>query len=563
MTFTPYWLETAPSGPDRSQTEIEGQADVAVVGAGLTGTSAALHLARKGANVAVLEHRTVGWGASGRNGGMSEPFTPDWRDSVVLDAIPSGFLADRWRRVTGGRTFPVCNPATEEVIARVADCSAEDAITALDAAASAAEDWAFTSPRERATLLHRLAEVMLDDREPLARLLSLEVGKTMADGRGEVDEAVDYVRWYAEEAVRPHGRSTVTPNGQSHILTVAEPVGPCLLITPWNEPLAMAARKVAAALAAGCTAVLKPAELAPLSSLLFAQMAHDAGVPPGVLTVVTSSDPSRVTMPLLSDPRLRKLSFTGSTPVGRLLQEKSGRRVLRTSMELGGNAPFLVFDDADLDLAVREAMIAKMRLGGQSYVAANRFLVQDGIADRFVAALAAQMAAIRVGSPLSKDVDLGPLADRRAAENVRRLVEDAILKGAILVAEAKIPEGPGHYVPPTVLDHVPADAAIMDEEVFGPVAAIRRFSTEAEALAAANDTEHGLAAYLMTADFDRARRIAGRLQAGMVGLNRGLLSGAGARFGGVKQSGPGREGGPEGLQEYQQSKYLSLPEFHS
>ena len=266
-------------------------------------------------------------------------------------------------------------------------------------------------------------------------------------------------------------------------------------------------------------------------------------------------------MPLLLDPRLRKLSFTGSTPVGRLLLEKSGARVRRTSMELGGNAPFLVFDDADLDLAVREAMIAKMRLGGQSCVAANRFLVQDGIADRFVAELAERMAAIRVGSPLSEDVDLGPLADRRAVEKVRRLVQDALAKGAVLIAQATTPQGPGHYMPATVLDHVPADAAIMEEEVFGPVAAIRRFASEAEAVAAANDTEHGLAAYLITADLDRARRVAGRLQTGMVGLNRGLISDVAAPFGGVKQSGLGREGGPEGLQDYQQFKYLSLPEF--
>ena len=561
MKFPPGWVDIVRAAPDRSDTEIEGQVDAGVAGAGLTGTSAGLRQVGKRANLAVPQGHTVGCGAWSRNGG--EPFTPDWYDSVVLDAIPSGFLADGWRPATGGRTFPVWNPATEKVIARVADCSAEDAVTALDAAASAADDWAFTSPRERATVLHRLAEVMIDDREPLARLLCLEVGKTIADGRREVDYAADYVGWYAEEAVRPHGRSTVAPDGQSHILTVAEPVGPCLLITPWNLPLAMAARKVAAALAAGCTAVLKPAELTPLSSLLFAEMAREAGVPAGVLTVVTSSDPSRVTMPLLSDPRLRKLSFTGSTPVGRLLLEKSGRRVLRNSMELGGNAPFLVFDDADLDLAVREAMIAKMRLGGQSCVAANRFLVQDGIADRFVAALAERMAAIRVGSPLSENVDLGPLADRAAAEKVRRLVKDALAKGAVLVAEAKTPEGPGHYVPATVLDHVPADAAIMDEEVFGPVAAIRRFSTEAEAVAAANDTEHGLAAYLITADLDRARRVAGRLQTRMVGLNRGLISDVAAPFGGDEQSGLGREGGPEGLQEYQQLKYLSLPGFHS
>ena len=562
MKFPPGWIDIVGAEPDRSDTEIEGQVEAVLVGAGLRGSSAALHLVGEGAGVAVAEGHTVCCGgASSRNGG--EPFTPAWYDSVVLDTIPGGFLADRWRPATGGRTFPVCNPATEEVIARVADCSAEDAVTALDAAAGAAEDWAFTSPRERARVLHRLAEVMSDDREPLARLLCLEVGKTMAEGRREVDYAADYVRWYAEEAVRPHGRSTVAPDGQSHILTVAEPVGPCLLITPWNVPLAMAARKVAAALAAGCTAVLKPAELAPLSSLLFAEMAREAGLPAGVLTVVTSSDPGRVTMPLLSDPRLRKLSFTGSTPVGRLLLEQSGRRVLRTSMELGGNAPFLVFDDADLDLAVREAMVAKMRLGGQSCVAANRFLVQDGIADRFVAALAGRMAAIRVGSPLSTDVDLGPLADRRAVAKVRRLVEDALAKGAVLVAEAKTPQGPGHYVPATVLDHVPADAAILHEEVFGPVAAIRRFSTEAQAVAAANDTEHGLAAYLITADLDRAHRVAGRLQTGMVGLNRGLISDVAAPFGGVKQSGLGREGGPEGLQEYQQFKYLSMPGFHN
>ena len=552
MQFPAYLVDIVRAAPDRARTEIEGQVDGAVAGASLTRTSAALHLVGKVANLAMPEGHTVGCGASSRNGG--EPFTPAWRDSVVLDVIPSGFLADRWRPATGGRTFPVWNPATEEVIARVADCSAADAITALDAAASAAPDWAFTSPRERATLLHRLAELMLEDREPLARLLCLEVGRTMSDGRREVDYAAECVHSYADEAVRPHGCNTVAPDGQSHILTVAEPVGPCLLITPRNVPLAMAARKVAAALAAGCTAVLKPAELTPLSSLLFAEMAREAGVPPGVLTVVTSSDPSRVAMPLLSDPRLRKLSFTGSTPVGRLLLEHSGRRVLRTSMELGGNAPFLVFDDADLDLAVREAMIAKMRLGGQSCVAANRFLVQDGIADRFVAALAERMAAIRVGTPLSENVDLGPLADRRAAEKVRRLVEDALAKGAVLVVEAKTPEGPGHYVPVTVLDHVPADAAIMDEEVFGPVAAIRRFSTEAEAVAAANDTDHGLAAYLITADLDRARRVAGRLQTGMVGLNRGLISDVAAPFGGVKQSGLGREGGPEGLQEYQQFK---------
>jgi succinate-semialdehyde dehydrogenase/glutarate-semialdehyde dehydrogenase len=494
---------------------------------------------------------------------MTDTLTaPSW-ESAVLRTVPSGFLAHDWQPAADGRTFEVRNPATEDVIATVADCAAPDALKALDAAAAAADRWAFTSPRERANVLHRLTDTMLQHRERLARLITLEIGKTITEARSEVDYAAAYFRWYAEEAVRPHGRSTPSPDGTSHIVTVAEPVGPCLLITPWNVPLAMAARKVAPALAAGCTAVLKPAALTPLSSLALAELAREAGAPPGVLTVITSSDAAAVTMPLLSDPRLRKLSFTGSTPVGRLLLQQSGARVLRTSMELGGNAPFLVFDDADLDLAVREAMTAKMRLGGQSCVGANRFLVQEGIADAFAAALAERMAAVRVGPPDREDTGLGPLADHRAVGKVRHLVEDAVSRGAVVVAEADIPDGPGYYAAPTVLDHVPADAAIMHEEVFGPVAALHRFSTEDEAIAVANDTEHGLASYVMTSHIDRARRVAARLQAGMVGINRGLVSEVAAPFGGIKQSGLGREGGPEGLHEYQQLKYLSLPGFHT
>jgi succinate-semialdehyde dehydrogenase/glutarate-semialdehyde dehydrogenase len=487
---------------------------------------------------------------------------PSWQPAV-LESVPRGFLAHDWQPATGGRTFEVRNPATEEVMATVADCGAQDALRALDAVAAAAGRWAFTSPRDRAAVLHRLTDAMIEHRERLARIITLEIGKTIREARGEVDYAAAYFRWYAEEAVRPHARSTPSPDGKSHIVTVAEPVGPCLLITPWNVPLAMAARKVAAALAAGCTAVLKPAALTPLSSLALGELAREAGAPPGVLTVITSSDPAAVTMPLLADPRLRKLSFTGSTSVGRLLLQQSGARVLRTSMELGGNAPFLVFDDADLDLAVREAMIAKMRLGGQSCVGANRFLVQEGIADAFAGAMAERMAAIRVGPPDREDTGLGPLADHRAVDKVRHLVEDAVARGAVVIAEADIPDGPGYYAAPTVLDHVPADAAIMHEEVFGPVAAIHRFSTEAEAIAVANDTEHGLASYLMASHIDRARRVAARLQAGMVGINRGLVSDVAAPFGGIKQSGLGREGGPEGLHEYQQLKYLSLPGFHT
>ncbi len=480
----------------------------------------------------------------------------------ALESVPTGFLTTDWRPAATGATFDVLDPSTEQPIAAVADCGPADALAALDAAADAAPTWASSTLRERADVLHRLVDALLANKERLAQLITLEVGKTIREARGEVVYAADYVRWYAEEAVRPHGRSTVSPDGRNHIVTVAEPVGPCLLITPWNVPLAMAARKVAPAVAAGCTAVLKPAELTPLTSLVFGELLLEAGAPPGVLCVVTTSKPADVSGPLLTDPRLRTVSFTGSTEVGRLLLEQSGRRVLRTSMELGGNAPFLVFDDADLEVAVREAMIAKMRLGGQSCVAANRFLVADGIADAFVGAFAAQMAAVVVGNPADEDTDQGPLVDHRAVEKANRLIDDAVAKGAVVVARAPIPDGPGHYLAPTVLDQVPADADILREEVFGPVAAIRRFSTEAEAIAAGNDTEHGLAAFVITRDTERARRVSSRLQSGMVGINRGLVSDVAAPFGGVKQSGLGREGGPEGLHEYLQFKYLSSPGFH-
>lgn len=489
--------------------------------------------------------------------------TMDSAAEAGVSSVPTGYLAETWREPADGRTFPVLDPATGASVANVADCSAEDALVALDAASAAGPGWASAPPRVRADVLHRLFALLHQHREGLARLLTLEVGKTLAEARGEVDYAADYVRWYAEEAVRPQGRSTPAPDGRSHFITVAEPVGPCLLITPWNVPLAMATRKVAPALAAGCTAVLKPPELTPLSSLLFGELTLAAGAPPGVLTVVPTTSPGPVCARLMADERLRKVSFTGSTPVGRLLLEQSGPRVLRTSMELGGNSPFIVFEDADLEVAVAEAMIAKMRMGGQSCVAANRFLVQDTIADRFTATLAERMAAVRVGPGTADGVDLGPLVDERAVAKAQRLVEDALARGATLVAQTPIPDGPGCYFPPTVLDHVTDDAAIASEEVFGPVAAIFRFTTEDEAVARANNTEHGLASYLVTSNLDRARRVAGRLQSGMVGINRGLVSNVAAPFGGIKQSGLGREGGPEGLTEYQQLKYLSLPGLYT
>jgi len=482
----------------------------------------------------------------------------DTETRAALATVPHGFLADGWQQPAGDRTFEVRDPATGEPVAAVADCDVDDALVALDAAHRAGSSWARLPSRVRSDALHRLVELMQTHRERLARLLTLEVGRTLAEARNEVDYAADFVRWYAEEAVRSGGRSTVAPDGGSHFVTVTEPVGTCLLITPWNVPLAMATRKLAPALAAGCTVVLKPADLTPLSTLVLAQLALEAGVPAGVLTVVTTSAPGPVCARLMADPRLRKVSFTGSTAVGRVLQAQTGPRVLRSSMELGGNAPFIVFDDADLEVAVREAMLAKLRLGGQSCVAANRFLVQEGVADPFVDALAERMSALRVGDPLDPANDLGPLVDDRAVAKAERLVEDALAKGAKLVARAPVPPGPGSYLSPTVLDHVPATAALMHEEVFAPVAAIARFSTEEEAVQRANDTEHGLAGFVVTRDIDRARRVAMALETGMVGINRGLVSHVAAPFGGIKQSGLGREGGPEGIAEYQQLRYLSL-----
>lgn len=492
----------------------------------------------------------------------TDPHPPQALDTATaraLRAVPSRYLADSWRTAASGREFDVRNPATGAVIARVPDCAEADALTALAAADAAWPAWARTPSRARADILHRLHALMIEQREPLARLLVLEVGKTIAEARGEVDYAAEYVRWYAEEAVRTGGRSTLAPDGGSHIITVTEPVGPCLLITPWNVPLAMATRKFAPALAAGCTAILKPAELTPLATLALARLALEAGVPDGVLTVVTTADPGPVVQRLMNDDRLRKVSFTGSTQVGRILQAQTGPRVLRSSMELGGNSPFIVFDDADLDVAVREARTAKLRMGGQSCVAANRFLVQDAIADAFVEAFAEIMGGVSVGDPFDDAVDLGPLVDDRAVGKAARLTDDALERGASLVARSSAPDTAGSFFAPCILDLVPASAAINIEEVFGPVAAVGRFRDEEEVIARANATEHGLAAYVITRDIDRARRVGSRLQTGMVGINRGLVSHVAAPFGGIKQSGLGREGGPEGIAEYQQLKYFAAP----
>ena len=483
---------------------------------------------------------------------------PAQRRADVLAQVPTGLLIGSWRPAEHGETFPVQDPATGEELCQVADGTAADALAALDAAVEAGTSWAATSPRERSEVLRRAYDALVARTEDLALLITLEMGKPLDESRTEVAYAADFVRWYAEEAVRLDGRHTTSPDGGSRIITAPQPVGPCLLITPWNFPLAMGTRKIAPALAAGCTVVLKPAALTPLTSLLMAQILLDAGVPAGVVNVITTTNPGAVCAPLMADARLRKVSFTGSTAVGQRLVEQSAAQLVRTSMELGGNAPLIVFDDADLERAVKGAVIAKLRNGGQSCVAANRILVQEGIADEFVARFRQAMAAAEVGPGTRPGVAIGPLIDDRAVRKCSELVTDAVVRGAQLVGGGDPVTMPGHFYPPTVLDHVPAGARILDEEIFGPVAAIVRFETEADAVALANATPFGLAAYVFTENLDRALRVSDALETGMVGINQGVVSNVAAPFGGVKHSGLGREGGHEGIEEYLETKYLAV-----
>ena len=483
---------------------------------------------------------------------------PAQRRADVLGQVPTGLLIGSWRPAEHGETFPVHDPATGAELLQIADGTAADALAALDAAADAGPAWAATSPRERSEVLRRAYEALTARTDDLALLITLEMGKPLDESRTEVSYAADFVRWYAEEAVRLDGRHTASPDGGSRIITSPQPVGPCLLITPWNFPLAMGTRKIAPALAAGCTVVLKPAALTPLTSLLMAQILLDAGVPEGVLNVITTTNPGTVSAPLMADARLRKVSFTGSTAVGQRLVEQSASQLVRTSMELGGNAPLIIFDDADLERAVKGAVIAKLRNGGQSCVAANRILVQEGIAGEFVARFQQAMAAVEVGPGTQPGVAVGPLIDDRAVKKCSELVTDAVVRGAKLVAGGDPLPMPGHFYPPTVLDHVPAGARILDEEIFGPVAPIVRFGPEAEAVALANATPFGLAAYVFTENLDRALRVSDALETGMVGINQGTVSNVAAPFGGVKHSGLGREGGHEGIEEYLETKYLAV-----
>jgi succinate-semialdehyde dehydrogenase / glutarate-semialdehyde dehydrogenase len=474
--------------------------------------------------------------------------------SMVPDGMPIG---GEWRRASGDATFPIEDPATLEELRRVPDATVEDGVAALDAAAEAQGPWAATAPRERSELLRAVYAEIMEERDALAALMTAEMGKPLEQSRGEVAYAADFFRWFSEEAVRIEGRWSVAPAGTHHTLVLPQPVGPSLLITPWNFPLAMGARKIAPALAAGCTAILKPAPQTPLSSLALAAILERVGVPSGAVNVVPTSDAAGVVAAVLADSRLRKLSFTGSTPVGKLLLRGAADNVLRTSMELGGNAPFIVCEDADLDVAVEGAMLAKLRNMGEACTAANRVYVHDAVADRFVGAFSERMAEQVVGSGFDPKTDVGPLIDQAAVDKVARLREDALARGASVVAEGAGVPDLGYFTAPQVLMDVPEDADMSCEEIFGPVAAVHRFTDDDAAIAAANDTVHGLVAYVFTQDRARGRRYVMELETGMVGLNRGLVSDPAAPFGGIKQSGVGREGSHEGLAEFLELKYVA------
>ncbi|MGO3556037.1 MAG: NAD-dependent succinate-semialdehyde dehydrogenase [Microbacterium gubbeenense] len=469
------------------------------------------------------------------------------------------FIVGEWVDATGGATLDVRDPATNEVIAQVADATADDATHALDAAVDAQAEWAATAPRRRSEILRRAWELVQERKHDLALVMTLEMGKPVSESLGEVGYGGEFLRWFSEEAVRISGRYGSTPEGTGQMIVSQRPVGPCFFITPWNFPFAMATRKIAPALAAGCTTVIKPPQLTPLTTMLFVQILEEAGVPKGVVNVVTSSSSSRVSAPIIGDDRLRKLSFTGSTPVGKRLIAQAAENVLRVSMELGGNAPFVVFEDADLDKAVEGALAAKFRNIGQACTAANRIIVHEDIADEFTKRVAERVAAMQIGRGTEDGVQIGPLIDSDAVDKASDLVEDAVAKGATLVHGGKRIDGPGSFFEPTVVSGLSRDAAIMDEEIFGPVFAVITFRTEEEAIEIANDTEYGLVSYVFTEDLARGHRMIERLDTGMMGLNAGVVSNAAAPFGGVKQSGMGREGGLEGIHEYLATKYTLLP----
>ena len=478
--------------------------------------------------------------------------------AVVEKVTPRLFIGGEWREASGGGSFAVEDPSTGEELCQVADATPSDGMAALDAAVAAQADWAAHPPRERGEILRRAFEALNDRADELALLMTLEMGKPVAESKAEVTYAAEFFRWFAEQAVRIDGRYSVAPNGKGRLLTMRQPVGPCVLITPWNFPMAMGTRKIGPAVAAGCTMVIKPAALTPLSMLALGGILEEAGLPAGVCNIVTTKRSGAVMEPLISDGRTRKLSFTGSTEVGRTLMAKAADNVLRVSMELGGNAPFLIFDDADLDAAVEGALIAKMRNIGEACTAANRFHVAEPVAEAFAGRLAERMGAMKVGRGTEDGVQVGPLIDKNAVDKVSELVADALDKGAKAVVGARPGDGRGYFYQPTVLADVPGDARVLKEEIFGPVAPVATFESEEEAIAAANDTEYGLVAYVFTRDVKRAFRVCEKLETGMIGLNQGIVSNPAAPFGGVKASGFGREGGPEGIAEYLETKYVAM-----
>jgi succinate-semialdehyde dehydrogenase/glutarate-semialdehyde dehydrogenase len=481
------------------------------------------------------------------------------QELAAVEAVPRQlFVGGEWRDAGGGATLAVEDPSTGEPLVGVADATPEDATAALDACVAVQAEWAAHPPRERGEILRRAWEKIGERADELALVMTLEMGKPLAESKAEITYASEFFRWFAEEAVRIEGRFATAPNGQGRLITMRQPVGPCYAITPWNFPMAMGTRKIGPAIAAGCTMVITPAQQTPLSMLALARILEEAGLPAGVLNVITSSSSSEVSKPIISDPRLRKLTFTGSTEVGRKLVEQSAEGLLRTSMELGGNAPFLVFPDADVDAAVEGAVVAKMRNMGEACTAANRFHVAERVQDEFAEKLAGKLRAMKVGRGTDDDVKVGPLIDSDQRSKVDELVRDAVGKGAEAVLGGTARDGAGYFYEPTVLAGVGDDARLLKEEIFGPVAPVIGFGDEEAAVAAANDTDFGLVAYVYTSDLKRAFRVCEALQTGMVGLNQGMVSNPAAPFGGVKASGFGREGGREGIDEYLEVKYVAM-----
>ncbi|HET6560338.1 MAG TPA: NAD-dependent succinate-semialdehyde dehydrogenase [Marmoricola sp.] len=480
-------------------------------------------------------------------------------EKALLDRLQTGlFIGGEWRSSSDGSTIDVEDPATGRTLTSVASATVEDGKAALDAAVAAQSDWAQTPPRERAELLRSAFERVTERADELALLMTLEMGKPLAQSKGEVTYGAEFFRWFSEEVVRIAGRWSSSPDGNTRLMTMKQPVGPTLMITPWNFPLAMGTRKIGPAIAAGCTMVVKPASQTPLTMLALAGILDEVGVPKGVVNVISTAHTGEVMEPLITDPRLRKLTFTGSTPVGKSLVKQSSEQLLRVSMELGGNAPFLVFADADLDKAVEGAMLAKMRNMGEACTAANRFLVHEDVADEFASRFAARMEAEVLGRGTEDGVTVGPLIDAKARDKVAELVDDATSRGASVATGGSSTGDAGYFFAPTVLTDVPPDSDLMREEIFGPVAPVTTFSDDAKAVEMANSTEYGLVAYAFTRDLARAVRVSEGLEFGMVGVNQGIVSNPAAPFGGVKHSGFGREGGPEGIEEYLSVKYVGL-----